>query len=426
MGDPARVDRVDEHRRRSRPHRRSTAGRRCRGTVAPTPRETLTRRLAPPRARPSARLVGSDARSAACASMGSPTTRRRSSTTSRATAGSTTRCSPSSSCTPPRPARTWAPRDRGRLLSASGHRPRGRRRRARRAARRRRRTRARVRPHEGARARPLRRRHRDAAPDGHAGTSRLRRFRRRTGGAHRAGRAARLGRRIRRAVPLTPLRRGRARRSGARRIGTHHDSARSAPPTMIAPSPAAHDADGRRAHLRSAHVRLPDERARLRAAVGFARERRLRPRRARRRGRRRRSSTRAPSATTRPASSTARSATSQSRQARKDGMQIAVGGCMAQMDKQAVLDKAPWVDVVFGTHNMGSLPSLLERARHNGEAELEILESLEIFPSHPSDQARLASTAAGSRSRSAATTPARSASCRACAARRRIVGPATS
>src|SRR6218665_1128423 len=66
---------------------------------------------------------------------------------------------------------------------------------------------------------------------------------------------------------------------------------------------------------------------------------------------------------------------------RKDGMQIAVGGCLAQMDKQAVLDKAPWVDVVFGTHNMGSLPGLLERARHNGDAELEILESLEVFPS---------------------------------------------
>lgn len=66
---------------------------------------------------------------------------------------------------------------------------------------------------------------------------------------------------------------------------------------------------------------------------------------------------------------------------RKDGMQIAVGGCLAQMDKQAVLDQAPWVDVVFGTHNMGSLPGLLERARHNGDAELEILESLEVFPS---------------------------------------------
>jgi tRNA-2-methylthio-N6-dimethylallyladenosine synthase len=37
--------------------------------------------------------------------------------------------------------------------------------------------------------------------------------------------------------------------------------------------------------------------------------------------------------------------------------------------------------VVFGTHNMGSLPTLLERARHNGEAQLEILESLEVFPS---------------------------------------------
>ncbi|WP_251449262.1 tRNA (N6-isopentenyl adenosine(37)-C2)-methylthiotransferase MiaB [Microbacterium sp. Marseille-Q6648] len=70
-----------------------------------------------------------------------------------------------------------------------------------------------------------------------------------------------------------------------------------------------------------------------------------------------------------------------SRKDKREGMQIAVGGCMAQMDKQAVLDKAPWVDVVFGTHNMGSLPSLLERARHNGEAELEILEALEVFPS---------------------------------------------
>jgi tRNA-2-methylthio-N6-dimethylallyladenosine synthase len=64
-----------------------------------------------------------------------------------------------------------------------------------------------------------------------------------------------------------------------------------------------------------------------------------------------------------------------------DGMQIAVGGCLAQKDKSVILDRAPWVDVVFGTHNMGSLPALLERARHNGEAQLEILESLEVFPS---------------------------------------------
>jgi tRNA-2-methylthio-N6-dimethylallyladenosine synthase len=66
---------------------------------------------------------------------------------------------------------------------------------------------------------------------------------------------------------------------------------------------------------------------------------------------------------------------------RHAGMQIAVGGCLAQKDKSVILEKAPWVDVVFGTHNMGALPSLLERARHNDEAEIEILEALETFPS---------------------------------------------
>ncbi len=67
---------------------------------------------------------------------------------------------------------------------------------------------------------------------------------------------------------------------------------------------------------------------------------------------------------------------------KRDGdLQIAVGGCLAQKDTTTILEKAPWVDVVFGTHNMGSLPALLERARHNGEAQLEILESLEVFPS---------------------------------------------
>ena len=40
-----------------------------------------------------------------------------------------------------------------------------------------------------------------------------------------------------------------------------------------------------------------------------------------------------------------------------------------------------WVDVVFGTHNIGSLPALLERARHNDTAQVEIAESLEVFPS---------------------------------------------
>ena len=63
------------------------------------------------------------------------------------------------------------------------------------------------------------------------------------------------------------------------------------------------------------------------------------------------------------------------------GMQIAVGGCLAQKDRDAVLRRAPWVDVVFGTHNIGSLPVLLERARHNKTAQVEIAEALREFPS---------------------------------------------
>ncbi|HET7280459.1 MAG TPA: tRNA (N6-isopentenyl adenosine(37)-C2)-methylthiotransferase MiaB [Dermatophilaceae bacterium] len=66
---------------------------------------------------------------------------------------------------------------------------------------------------------------------------------------------------------------------------------------------------------------------------------------------------------------------------RNPDMQIAVGGCMAQKDRATIVQRAPWVDVVFGTHNIGSLPALLERARHNKRAEIEILESLETFPS---------------------------------------------
>ncbi|HUR51300.1 MAG TPA: tRNA (N6-isopentenyl adenosine(37)-C2)-methylthiotransferase MiaB [Mycobacteriales bacterium] len=63
------------------------------------------------------------------------------------------------------------------------------------------------------------------------------------------------------------------------------------------------------------------------------------------------------------------------------GMQIAVGGCLAQKDQGLIVSRAPHVDVVFGTHNVGSLPVLLERARVEQEAQVELLEALEVFPS---------------------------------------------
>jgi tRNA-2-methylthio-N6-dimethylallyladenosine synthase len=65
----------------------------------------------------------------------------------------------------------------------------------------------------------------------------------------------------------------------------------------------------------------------------------------------------------------------------RPGLQIAVGGCLAQKDRGRILEKAPWVDVVFGTHNLAALPALLERARHNREAQVEIEETLQSFPS---------------------------------------------
>ena len=66
---------------------------------------------------------------------------------------------------------------------------------------------------------------------------------------------------------------------------------------------------------------------------------------------------------------------------KKKGMQIAVGGCLAQMERTRITQRAPWVDVVYGTHNMASLPALLERARVRHEAQAEFAETLETFPS---------------------------------------------
>jgi tRNA-2-methylthio-N6-dimethylallyladenosine synthase len=69
----------------------------------------------------------------------------------------------------------------------------------------------------------------------------------------------------------------------------------------------------------------------------------------------------------------------QMKQERPD-LQIAVGGCLAQKDRDLVREKAPHVDVVFGTHNLAHAPALLERARLEGPI-VEILEEHEAYPS---------------------------------------------
>jgi len=67
---------------------------------------------------------------------------------------------------------------------------------------------------------------------------------------------------------------------------------------------------------------------------------------------------------------------------RKPGLQIAVGGCLAQKDREVIQQKVEWVDVVFGTHNLASAPGLLRRARDEGPV-MEILDS--PVPEAPAD-----------------------------------------
>ena len=64
----------------------------------------------------------------------------------------------------------------------------------------------------------------------------------------------------------------------------------------------------------------------------------------------------------------------------KPGMQIAVAGCLAQKDQAAIQARAPFVDVVFGTHNVGRAVDLLHRAVAEGPI-MEILAESEAFPS---------------------------------------------
>jgi tRNA-2-methylthio-N6-dimethylallyladenosine synthase len=61
-------------------------------------------------------------------------------------------------------------------------------------------------------------------------------------------------------------------------------------------------------------------------------------------------------------------------------LQIAVGGCLAQKDREVIQGRAPHVDVVFGTHNLARAGELLEQARLEGPV-MEILEESEEFPS---------------------------------------------
>jgi tRNA-2-methylthio-N6-dimethylallyladenosine synthase len=74
-------------------------------------------------------------------------------------------------------------------------------------------------------------------------------------------------------------------------------------------------------------------------------------------------------------------ATKERRQADGEDLTIVVGGCLAQKDGAVVAEKAPWVDVVYGTFNLPDLPRLLAQADSAAVPVVELIEQLETFPS---------------------------------------------
>jgi len=80
--------------------------------------------------------------------------------------------------------------------------------------------------------------------------------------------------------------------------------------------------------------------------------------------------------------------------ARRPQMQIAVGGCLAQKDRESMRQRAPQVDLVFGTHNLIRAPELLRRVRRDGPL-VEVLDAPVDALLDPSDE--LQASALGAR-----------------------------
>ena len=66
--------------------------------------------------------------------------------------------------------------------------------------------------------------------------------------------------------------------------------------------------------------------------------------------------------------------------ARHPGLRVVVAGCLAQKDQGTIQERAPWVDVVVGTHALPHLLDLLRRAEAEGP-QMDVAEYTELFPS---------------------------------------------
>src|SRR5882762_156051 len=68
----------------------------------------------------------------------------------------------------------------------------------------------------------------------------------------------------------------------------------------------------------------------------------------------------------------------------KPGLMIAVGGCVASQEGGAIVERSPFVDVVFGPQTLHRLPQLLEQRRATGRPQVDIsFPLIEKFDSLP-------------------------------------------
>lgn len=59
---------------------------------------------------------------------------------------------------------------------------------------------------------------------------------------------------------------------------------------------------------------------------------------------------------------------------------IAVGGCVAQAERELIFERAPHVDIVFGTHNMPNLGHMVEAAEQGRRAVCDVADNIEVMP----------------------------------------------
>ncbi|EQD75611.1 tRNA-I(6)A37 thiotransferase enzyme MiaB, partial [mine drainage metagenome] len=73
----------------------------------------------------------------------------------------------------------------------------------------------------------------------------------------------------------------------------------------------------------------------------------------------------------------------------RPGLLIGVGGCVASQEGEALLARAPYVDVVFGPQTLHRLPALLDARRRSGRAQVDIsfpeIEKFDRLPEPRSD-----------------------------------------